>query len=60
MPSDEWDEEMVALEAIYGSNAVTVDAGRVQIHLDDGRLTLDLWLPPDLIYPAGAPLVGLR
>ena len=51
---------MLALDAIYGTDAVVVSAERVQIHLDDGRLMLDLRLPRIGQYPAESPLVALR
>ena len=59
-PSDEWTEEMEAMEAIYGSEAVVIENRRLQIRLDDGRTVLDLRLSLPGDYPAKPPCIALR
>ena len=57
-PSDEWLEEMKALQAIHESNFQQKGLGRVHLIIDDGRATLDLRIPQD--YPAKSPLISIR
>lgn len=60
VPSEEWDEEMLALEAIYGDNLCRIGQRRLQIILDDGRTTLDLRLAANGAYPLTPPLVAVQ
>ena len=60
IPSDEWAEEMEALQAIYGPDVTVIDNRRLQIRLDDGRAVLDLRLSLPGQYPAKPPCIAIK
>jgi hypothetical protein len=59
-PSEEWNEELEAMEAIYASESTLVNPRQLQLILDDGRMALDLRCPMHGVYPSAPPLIALR
>lgn len=60
--TEAWDEERVALEAIYDGDVMFPSKQQTVLHADahGKRLTLDFRIRPGGTYPDDPPIIGIR